>query len=148
MPVPALTLDLGRVIESVRSLCGAAIRRLMCLQQACSAEFCSAKRKHSQAVGCRHASGHALPSWCGCSSLANQTLGTLNLTSGNLGDRECAAALWAAVQRLTREQLACGLLQLLADLEQQASRATSCPEVLGLPGVSLNSRASRLKYRA
>lgn len=38
-------------------------------------------------------------------------------------DRECAAALWAAVQRLTREQLAFGLLQVLADLEEQASQA-------------------------
>ena len=43
--------------------------------------------------------------------------------SGDTDDRECAAALWAAVQRLTREQLAIGLLQLLADLEAQASKA-------------------------
>ena len=43
--------------------------------------------------------------------------------SGDTDDGECAAALWAAVQRLTREQLALGLLQLLADLEAQASKA-------------------------
>ena len=33
---------------------------------------------------------------------------------------ECEARLWQAVQRLTREQLARGVLQLLADLEQAA----------------------------
>ena len=54
---------------------------------------------------------------------------TTSWLSGDAGDRECAAALWAAVQRLTREQLAYGLLQLLADLEQQANQLA--PQLLG-----------------
>ena len=37
-----------------------------------------------------------------------------------VGDRECETALWAAVQRLTREELGAGLLCLLAGLELQA----------------------------
>lgn len=37
-----------------------------------------------------------------------------------VGDRECEEALWAAVQRLTREELGAGLLCLLTDLELQA----------------------------
>lgn len=37
-----------------------------------------------------------------------------------VGDRECETALWAAVQRLTREELGAGLLCLLTDLELQA----------------------------
>ncbi len=36
------------------------------------------------------------------------------------GDRECEVALRASVQRLTREELALGLLRLLADLEAEA----------------------------
>ena len=68
---------------------------------------------------------------------ARSSPANLGVGFGGSGDRECAAALWAAVQRLTREQLAAGLLQLLAHLEQQARIACIQKQyLLGLPILS------------
>ncbi len=51
------------------------------------------------------------------------------------GDGECEVALRASVQRLTREQLALGLLRLLADLEAHA-RPTHIKHTLSIRGLS------------
>jgi len=50
------------------------------------------------------------------------------------GDGECEVALRASVQRLTREQLALGLLRLLADLEAHA-RPTHIKHTLSIRGL-------------
>ncbi|KAK9836972.1 hypothetical protein WJX81_003624 [Elliptochloris bilobata] len=58
------------------------------------------------------------------------------------GDRECETALWAAVQRLTRQEIAAGLLHMLADLEQQGQLE---PARLEAPGTAaLEEAAFRL----
>ena len=42
-----------------------------------------------------------------------------SMVPGSAGDAECSKMLWAVVQRLTREQLARGILSLLNELQAQ-----------------------------